>query len=221
MRARILMLLAVLGLTACSSPSQNDIAPQEDVARSVYKHNGPTRLTLFTMIGNTSGEGAHTSLLVNGSQRVAFDPAGSFRNDHIVSRHDVVYGMSPFMVDVYTRFHARKSYHVVVQKLDVSPEVAELALQKILAYGPVSQAYCANSTSDVLNDLPGFEHIKQTFYPKNLMSQFAEMGASYDRLYEYDDDDKSKVLAAFVPDYLVGKDDKLARQAGTTLSTSE
>jgi len=221
MRAWIFMLLAVLGLTACSAPSQNDVASQETVARSVYKHNGPTRLTLFTMIGNTNGEGAHTSLLVNGSQRVAFDPAGSFRNEHIVSRHDVVYGMTPYMVDVYTRFHARKSYHVVVQKLDVSPEVAELALQKVLAYGPVAQAYCANSTSDVLNDLPGFEHIKQTFYPKNLMSQFADMGASYERLVEYDDDDKSKVLANFVPEYMVGKEDKLARKANASVSTSE
>lgn len=219
MRAWFLMIPAVLGLAACSTPSADKVASDEDVARSAYTHDGPPRLTLFTMIGNEKGEGAHTSLLINGSQRIAFDPAGSFRHDNIVSRHDVVFGMTPFLVDYYTRFHARETYHVVVQKLDVSPEVAEMALQKALAYGPVSQAHCANSTSDILNDLPGFEGIKQTYYPKRLMNDFAEMGATYDRLYEYDDDDKSKVLAAFVPEYMQGKEDRLAKRAGETVAT--
>lgn len=220
MRAWMLAIPAVLGLAGCAAPSKDVVATDDAVTRSAYKHDGPTRLTLYTMIGNTSGEGAHTSLMINASQRVAFDPAGSFRHKGIVSRHDVVFGMTPYLEDTYTRFHARKSYHVVVQKLDVSPEVAEMALQKVLGYGPVSQAYCANSTSDVINDLPGFQHIKQTFYPKKLMEQFAEMGASYDRLYEYDDDDKSRVLAAFVPEYMQGKEDTLAKKAGATLTTS-
>ena len=33
------------------------------------------------------------------------------------------------------------------------------------------------------------------------MDYFAEKGATFERLYEYDSDDKSKVLAAFVPEY--------------------
>jgi hypothetical protein len=49
--------------------------------------------------------------------------------------------------------------------------------------------------------LPGFEDAPQSFFPRQLMDYFAEKGASFDRLYEYDDDDKSKVLAAFVPEY--------------------
>ena len=46
-------------------------------------------------------------------------------------------------------------------------------------------------------------------------------GATYDRLYEYDDDDKSKVLAAFVPEYMLGKEDRLAKKAVAQVSTSE
>ena len=219
MRSLFFAIPSVLLLAACAA--EPEWATDDMVARNTYTHDGPPRLTLYTMIGNRSGEGAHTSLMINASQRVAFDPAGSFRHEHIAVRNDVVFGMTPYMVDTYTRFHARETYHVVVQKLDVSPEVAELALQKVLAYGAVPKAHCAHSTSDILNDLPGFEHIKQVYYPKQLMNQFADMGATYDRLYEYDEDDKSKVLAAFVPEYMQGKEDALAKKAGARIATSE
>lgn len=218
MRVRILALLAVLGLAGCAA--EPEWASEDMVSRNTYKHDGPPRLTLYTMISNSSGQGAHTSLMINASQRVAFDPAGSFRHEHIAVRNDVVFGMTPYLTDTYTRFHARKTYHVVVQKLDVSAEVAEAALRRVMAYGAVSKAHCAHSTSDILNDLPGFEGIKQTYYPVQLMEQFADLGASYDRLYETDEDDKTKVLKAFVPEYLKGKSDKLALKANATVSTS-
>jgi hypothetical protein len=202
---RLIALFArMLAVSACSVPNRGGSSPEE-VSKAAYRHDGPPRLTLYTMISNTSGSGAHTSLMISGSQRIAFDPAGSFRPDGVATRDDVVYGMTPYLADVYTRFHARKSYHVVVQHLDVSPEVAERALQIALNYGPVQQAYCAKSTSDLLSQLPGFEDIHQTYYPRKLMDSFATKGASYDRLYEYDDDDKSKVLKAFVPEYELKK----------------
>ncbi len=204
----LLRLFTVLTLcsmaAACSVPNKGG-ASQEEVARAAYHHDGSPQLTLYTMINNTSGAGAHTSLLINGSQRVAFDPAGSFRTDGITSRDDVVYGMTPYLVDQYTRFHARETYHVVVQTIEVPAATAERALQIAQSYGAVPQAYCANSTSDLISQLPGFEDINRTFYPKKLMEQFAQKGASYDRLYEYDSDDKTKVLKAFVPEYELRK----------------
>lgn len=202
--ARVLQAFVILSLTllvsACTVPNKGG-ATQEEVQRAAYKHNGPATLTLFTMLSNRSGAGAHTSLMINGSQRVAFDPAGSFRHPDIVSRNDTVYGMTPYLADQYTRFHARETYHVVIQELQVSPEVAEMALQIAVNHPAVSQSYCAKSTSALVGRLPGFEDAPQSFYPRKLMEYFTEKGASFERLYEYDDADKSGVLAAFVPEY--------------------
>jgi hypothetical protein len=197
------LLALVASLSACSvrNPA-SDNSPDVAVQAARYVHDGPKQLTLYTMISNESGSGAHTSLMINGSQRVAFDPAGSFRKDGaIVAKNDVVYGMTPYMVDQYTRFHARETYHVVVQSIDVSPQVAEMALRLAETLGPVTEAQCAKSTSALLKTLPGFEDAPQSYYPRKLMDYFAAKGATYDRLFEYDDDDKSKVLAAFVPEY--------------------
>lgn len=193
----------VASVSACSvrNPASSN-SPDASVEAARYVHDGPKQLTLYTMISNESGSGAHTSLMINGSQRVAFDPAGSFRKEGaIVAKNDVVYGMTPYMVDQYTRFHARETYHVVVQSIDVSPQVAEMALRVAESLGPVTEAQCAKSTSALLKTLPGFEDAPQSYYPRKLMDYFADKGATYDRLFEYDDDDKSKVLAAFVPEY--------------------
>ena len=191
---------AAATLTACTVPNQGG-ASLEEVARAAYTHDGPPSITLYTMLSNRSGAGAHTSLLVNGSQRVAFDPAGSFRHEKIVSRRDAVFGMTPYLVDQYTRFHARETYHAVIQTIEVSPEVAEQALQMVINHPAVGQSHCAMATSQLLAQLPGFEDVRPSYYPKRLMETFAAKGATYERLYEYDDDDKSGVLRAFVPEY--------------------
>lgn len=201
---RVFKLCAALALTlsvaACTVPNRGG-ASLEEVQRAAYKHDGPPSLTLYTMLSNRSGSGAHTSIMINGSQRVAFDPAGSFRHPQIVSRNDTVYGMTPYLVDQYTRFHARETYHVVIQEIQVSPEVAELALRLAMEHPAVQQSYCARSTMALVGKLPGFEDAPQSFFPRALMDYFAERGATFERLYEYDDDDKSGVLAAFVPEY--------------------
>lgn len=182
-------------VSACAV--NKDVHTDAQVAQAAYVHDGPPRLTLFTMVSNETGAGAHTSLMVNASQRVAFDPAGNFRADQIVTKGDVVYGMTPSRTDFYTRYHARKSFHVIVQDLDVSPEVAELALRKVMTNGAVPQANCARSTSTILHSLPGFEDIPVTYYPVKLAEAFALKGATSSALYEYDDDDKSKVLKEY------------------------
>ncbi len=194
------LVIAAGSLVACTVPNKGG-SSQEEVARAAYKHDGAPSITLFTMLSNRNRAGAHTSIMVNGSQRVAFDPAGSFRHEKIVSHNDTVYGMTPYLVDQYTRFHARETYHVVIQTLEVSPEVAERALQMVSSHPAVSQSYCAMSTSQLLSQLPGFEDVKPSFFPRKLMDTFTAKGASFERLYEYDDDDKSGVLRAFTPEY--------------------
>ena len=188
-------LLAVFVLAGCAV--NKETRTPEEIRAAVYQHDAPPSLTLYTMVSNRSGSGAHTSLLINGSQRIAWDPAGSFRAESIIAHQDVVYGMTPKMVDIYTRFHARKTYHVIIQELPVSAEVAELALRKVMSYGAVPQSTCAHSTSDILRSLPGFEDIPSTYSPNKLYEAFTRYGPTEQKLFEYDADDKSKVLAEY------------------------
>lgn len=198
MRFAILILCAMLGLAGCAAPP-GVWASDEAVARAAYRHDGPPRLTLFTMLNNNTGSGAHSSLMINGSQRVIWDPAGSFRHETIPERNDLVFGVTPAVADVYTRFHARKTYRVKIQEFDVSPDLAERAMQLAAAYGPVPQAQCARSTSGILAQLfPG--KVGRTWLPRTLAAEFGAIpGVREQELYEYDGDDNSRVLARWDP----------------------
>ena len=84
-------LCLALTVSACSKPAA--WASDEDLAKVQYRDAGPTKLTLFTMINNRSGTGAHTSLMISASQRVIWDPAGSFYHPSIPERNDVLFGI--------------------------------------------------------------------------------------------------------------------------------
>lgn len=180
---------ALLLLAACATNTRVDDLATVQAAR--YVHDGPPALTLYTMINNTSEAGAHTSLMINASERVVFDPAGSVTFAQVPERNDVLYGITPPLARAYASAHARSTYRVQVQRIEVSPEVAELALQLAKEAGPVPQAYCAQSTGRILQQLPGFESIRPTFFPRNLSSQFAKLpGVKESVLREDDEDDK-------------------------------
>jgi hypothetical protein len=193
----------MLGLAACAPvPEPSQSLTDAELREQIYRHDGPPALTLFTMVNNSNGSGAHTSLMVNGSQRVIFDPAGSFRHPRIATKNDVVFGVTPVMEDTYTRFHARETFHVIVQHVEVPPQVAEDVLRRVLATGPVPRAQCALSTSELLRDVPGLNGaIRSTWFPNQLADQFGQLpGATTQRLYEYDDPDRFKALESFDPD---------------------
>lgn len=196
---RTLAGLALIFLTGCGAgvDTRPDASP-EVISSASYRHPGPTSLTLYTMINNRSGDGAHTSLMINASQRVIFDPAGTVRLSAVPERGDVLYGITPQVADFYARAHARETYHVVIQTVEVPPEVAERALQLAEAHGPVASALCAVRTAAILRQLPGFEDIRTTFFPKRLMDSFAELpGVQTSRVFENDADDKSIAIAEF------------------------
>ena len=172
MRSLVLALCTVLALGACSAKSV--WAPDDAVAKAVYQHNGPPKLTLLTSFKNETGQGAHTSLMINGSQRVIFNPSGSYNHELTPERHDVLFGITPQMVDLYTDYHTHEDFkaHVLVQEIIVSPEVAEMALRAVMANGTAPYAQCSLSTSSILSGLPGFGTIKKTWLPKKLSQQF-------------------------------------------------
>lgn len=191
-------LAAAAILAGCANDTGIDATP-EQVAQAVYRAQGSS-LTLITVVNNRTGGGGHTALMVNGSQQVIFDPAGSFRDERIIERGDVLYAMSPKWVRAYKSSHARSTYHVMTQEIDVTPAQAERALQLVRSNGAVPGAFCANATSGILRQIGGFDNIKQTFYPVNLSDQFATIpGVRTERHYEDDEGnvvDASAVVAA-------------------------
>lgn len=198
MRSLLLALGALLMLAGCAAESV--WSSDEEVTRAAYAHDGPQRLTLFTMINNRTGAGAHTALMINGAQRVIFDPAGSFNSlRSLPERNDVLYGITPNVADVYTRYHARETFHVRIQRLDVSPELAAKAIRLAEAEGPVPNAACSLSTSRILAQLFP-DQISPSWFPIKSADAFARIpGVTEETLYEYDSDDNSKVLAAWDP----------------------
>lgn len=169
-------LVAALFLTACA---EHVWAPDDKFAAAQYVSNEPPSITLLTSINDRTGSGAHSGLMINASQRVLFDPAGTFQHPSLAERGDVLYGMTDRMVWFYRDYHGRDSasekFHLVEQKVYVTPEIAEMVFRKVANNGAVPKAQCANTISGILRDVPGFEAIRSTWFPKKLMDNFAQL----------------------------------------------
>lgn len=183
-----------LALSACSAAEV--WAPDDVISRAAYRDPNDTYLTLYTMKNVGSDNGAHTSLLINASQRVMFDPAGSFEQDRMPERNDVLFGVTPQLEEFYVSYHARVTYYVVGQTVQVPPQVAERAMQLAFANGPVPQAQCARSTSRLLRKVPGFEGIRQTWDPNRIQEDFAVLPGVTTREFRENDADDKAVAAA-------------------------
>lgn len=174
---------------SCSAPEV--WAPDDTISRYIYREDGPKYLTLYTMKNVGSDNGAHSALLINASQRVIFDPAGSWEQEQMPERNDVLYGASPRLEEYYVSFHARETFYVIGQTVPVSADVAEQALRLAIASGPAPQANCSRFTSRLLRQLPGFESIGQTWFPNNLSDDFGQLaGVETTEYREYDADNK-------------------------------
>lgn len=183
--------LAVL-LAACGAePKWADDAA---VSKARYAHGGPPTLTLFTAINNRSNQGAHSALMVSGSERVLFDPAGTWWHPTVPERNDVLYGMTPTMLDFYIDYHARVTFHIVIQEIEVTPEVAERALALVKAHGPASNATCGISVSGILRDL-GFSDVGRSYFPARIMADFATLpGVKERKVFDDSPDSNSDLL---------------------------
>lgn len=195
MRRVYFLLLMLLGLAACGA--EPVWAPDEAVAEAHFATSGPPTLTLFTVVNVRSGNGGHTSLMVSApSERVLFDPAGTLHHPRLPERNDVIFGMTDPAVDFYIDYHSRESWRVVRQEIVVAPEVAELALRLVKENGAVGKANCANVTSSLLKQLPGFEDIGWTFFPVPLQNSFGNLpGVVTTEYHDNDPDNNGYILA--------------------------
>ncbi|MEM7641284.1 MAG: hypothetical protein AAF366_02010 [Pseudomonadota bacterium] len=161
-------------LVAACGGADNVYAPVEEVARFAYRAPGPATMTLMTVINNRSGEGGHSALMINGSQRVIFDPAGSWWNPSSPERGDVKYGITDGILTNYIDYHARPSFRLIVQEVEVPPEIAERAIALVEAHGPAEKATCGRSVSGILHQL-GFSDVRRSWFPKRIMEDFGDL----------------------------------------------
>lgn len=193
---RIAGALAIVGaLGGCVA--EEVWAPDTAVSAASYRPSGPTTVTLMTMISNSNGSGGHSALLIDGAERVLFDPAGSWFHPLIPERNDVLYGMDAQFLGFYTDYHARETYHIVLQEVDVTPEVAASLIAAVERVGPVPPARCSLSISRVLSQTPGFESIGTNWFPARTMARFGTLaGVRESRIYDTDADDNLELLQA-------------------------
>lgn len=182
-------LLLVAALAACAE--EKGAAPyQIDQARHVSDEE--PYIALVSMVNRKDEKAAHSALIINASQRVIYDPAGTFQHPELVERGDIHYGATDRMVDYYKRYHARFSHYVHEQRIRVPYEIAELALQRAQAQGPSPKMFCTQHTIAILNDVPGLPDFKPTFFPENLRREVARIPGVIDA-YVYEQDDGKNV----------------------------
>ena len=118
------------------------------------------------MVKNSSGRSAHVGLLINGSQQVLYDPAGTFTHPDLPRNGDIHYGMTPRYVDYYERYHARFSHFVEAQQVPISRAAADQLIANAQSEGKVMKAHCSLAIADVLQPVPPFETVTQELLPR-------------------------------------------------------
>ena len=171
-------------LAACA---ERVYAPDDAVARARYVSSEAPYISLLTMVERDDDEGAHSALLVNGSQVALYDPAGTFKHPDLPERNDVFYGITPRWKEVYEWYHARDTTYVVEHRLEVSRAVADQMIARMEAQGPSPKMFCGINTSEVLRSFDIFSHVPSTFYPDKIMNAFASTpGVTERRVYQED-----------------------------------
>lgn len=199
MKRRFFLLGAPAALAGCAA--EPIWAPDNEVNRWRYRHDGPPAITLYTMISNDTDAGAHSGLMINASERILFDPAGSYHYKETPERNDVFFGITERIRDFYERYHSRVTFRVVAQEVIVSPEVAQEIYNRAINFGAVQKANCSRAVSTVLQGLPPFENVGVTYFPKSIMRDFERIPGVKERLiFETDEDNKDLALKAFNAD---------------------
>jgi hypothetical protein len=163
-------LAAVLALSGCEFYTP---ATPDEIARARHVSDEPPSITLMSMVNARSGKSAHVGLLINGSEQVLFDPAGTFTHPDLPRKGDVHYGMTPRFVDYYERYHARFDYYVEAQKVPVTRGEADRILADAEAHGKSMKMTCALAMAEILHPVPRFADAPVDVYPEALRAWFA------------------------------------------------
>ena len=184
--------VAFLFLIDCGGPAEPRWAPDGEILKYAYRDDGPTELRLYTVVSTRNGSGAHSGLLISTPrERILFDPAGTFKLPFAPERNDVHYGITPRALAVYIDYHARETYDVIEQRIPVTAAQADKIAQLAKAYGPVPKAQCSVAINRILQQVPGFEAMRITYFPNATRDQFALLPGVTTRVISDDDADKN------------------------------
>lgn len=86
-------------------------------------------------------------------------------------------------------YHARETFRIRAQTVEVPPEVAAQALALAREAGPVAPTFCTLSIMRILRQLPGFENMPATLFPKRASEAFGRLPGVETRLYVDDSPD--------------------------------
>ncbi len=184
---RILIAFSLAASLFLSGCVNNSVFPAEEIASMRVVTDEAPYISLITMVNDKSGGGEHSALLINGSQQVLYDPAGSFRSSRVIRSEDMIYGMTPELVDYYNSYHARFGYYVKIQKLEITREQADALIVRAQAEGAVPKLTCAIATTNILSDFAKFDSIGRTFLPGRQMRKFGALAGVETTIVREDD----------------------------------
>ncbi|MEX1660292.1 hypothetical protein AB4874_01330 [Thioclava sp. 15-R06ZXC-3] len=194
MRLLLVCLMLTLFLAGCGA--DNIYASDADVARYRYVSDEPPSLTLFTVISTRTGAGGHSALMINGRERIIFDPAGTWNHPWAPERNDVHFGITEKMRKFYIDYHSRETWYVRSQKVPITMAQADQLMTRVERNGSVNKMMCADSVSSALRDMPWLRgEIPFTFSPLKLSKAFDKLPGEISKdHYDDDPDDNSGVL---------------------------
>jgi hypothetical protein len=183
----IRFLLAALVAATLSGCEFYTPATPEEISQARYVSSEPPSITLMSMVDERSGTSAHSGVLINGSQRVLFDPAGTFTHPDLPRSGDIHYGMTPRFVDYYERYHARAGYFVETQRVPVTQAQADQIFANAVARGKSLKMECGLAVSGVLQPVPPVTGVGTALFPESIREDFATIpGVETIRIYEND-----------------------------------
>lgn len=183
-------LLAASVLAGCESYTP---ASPEAIIAARYESPEPPSVTLLSMVNEASGRSEHAGLLISGSQRVLYDPAGTFSHPDLPRAGDVHYGMTPRYVDYYQRYHARFGYFVESDRVPVPLDVADRLIANAEAEGQQMKMMCSLAAADVLRPVAPFEGVTRSIFPEGLRRDFETMPGVTTTYVHEDDIGQNKV----------------------------
>jgi hypothetical protein len=182
---RFLMVAAAAAvLSGCAVYSS---AEPEEISRAHFSSDEPASVTLISMVKASSDRSAHSALLINGSEQILYDPAGTFQHPDLPRSGDIHYGMTPRFVDYYERYHARFSHYAQSQKIMVSRSTADQIIANAKAEGRTPKLFCSVSTASILKPVAPFNDVTTSFLPEALRKDFERIpGVETSYVYESD-----------------------------------
>ena len=100
------------------------------------------------------------------------DSGCTLRHDILGGHPDMLYSANHKVSDFHTRAYACKTCDVILQKIELISEVAEIALELAMSNGAASPALCASGKSKLIGKLWRFRTIRTTYFTQLLQQYF-------------------------------------------------